>query len=145
MVCRFKVNLSLASCKVEFPFFFDITTGSSLVGRSYRDLSVTYLVCLLTFGFALLCVSCVAGAVMGNIFLFVWHSADLLLLTKSVAPQRTTSVRACIAAQRGGDYINCGEHNLFWYPWLDTWPLHRSSAALRVEASHSHFKLIIKK
>lgn len=34
---------------------------------------------------------------MGNILLFVWHSADLLLLTKSVAPQRTTSVRASIA------------------------------------------------
>lgn len=52
VVCRFKVTLSLASCKVEFFFFYNITTDSSLVGTSYKHLPMTHLVCLLTSGFA---------------------------------------------------------------------------------------------
>lgn len=95
----------LASCKVEFPFFF-FNMGSSLVGRSYKDLP-TDILCLpsdfwICFVIWRHCVSCVAGAVTGKIFLFIRHSADLLLLTRSVTPQEPP---VSIPVSRGGDYI----------------------------------------
>lgn len=91
VVCRFRVSLSLASCKVEFSFFFQysyriLTCGKVIQTPAYDTPCVPsdFWICFFIWGNR---VSYVAGAVMSNILLFIWHSAYHLLLTKSVTPQ----------------------------------------------------------
>lgn len=89
-------------------------------------------------------VSRVAGAVISDILLFIWHSADLLLLTKMLHHKNHQCEGFHTSVARWWLHELWGTQP-FLVSLVVYMALHRSSAALTLEAAHSHFKLIIKK